>query len=105
MYGHRRNAIGYGQAIESFDNQLKILIDELKDDDLLMVTADHGNDPTYKGTDHTREQVPLVIYSKQFKDHKQLNEENTFGIIGATICDIFDVKYNGIGKSILSKLK
>ena len=75
MYGHRRNAIGYGQAIESFDNQLKILIDELKDDDLLMVTADHGNDPTYKGTDHTREQVPLVIYSKQFKDHKQLNEE------------------------------
>lgn len=105
MYGHRRNAIGYGQAIESFDNQLKILIDELKDDDLLMVTADHGNDPTYKGTDHTREQVPLVIYSKQFKDHKQLNEENTFGIIGATICDNFDVKYNGIGKSILSKLK
>ena len=105
MYGHRRNSIGYGQAIESFDNQLKILIDELKDDDLLMVTADHGNDPTYKGTDHTREQVPLVIYSKQFKDHKQLNEENTFGIIGATICDNFDVKYNGIGKSILSKLK
>ena len=105
MYGHRRNAIGYAQAIESFDNQLKILIDELKDDDLLMVTADHGNDPTYKGTDHTREQVPLVIYSKQFKDHKQLNEENTFGIIGATICDNFDVKYNGIGKSILSKLK
>ena len=105
MYGHRRNAIGYGQAIESFDNQLKILIDELKDDDLLMVTADHGNDPTYKGTDHTREQVPLVIYSKQFKDHKQLNEENTFGIIGATICDNFDVKYNGIGKSILSELK
>lgn len=105
MYGHRRNAIGYGQAIESFDNQLKILIDELKDDDLLMVTADHGNDPTYKGTDHTREQVPLVIYSKQFNDHEQLNEENTFGIIGATICDNFDVKYNGIGESILSKLK
>lgn len=105
MYGHRRNALGYGQAIESFDNQLKILIDELKDDDLLMVTADHGNDPTYKGTDHTREQVPLVIYSKQFNDHKQLNEENTFGIIGATICDNFDVKYNGIGESILTKLK
>ena len=105
VYGHRRNPEGYGQAIVDFDKQLEELMKYLNHDDLLMITADHGNDPTYKGTDHTREQVPLVIYSKQFKDHKQLNEENTFGIIGATICDNFDVKYNGIGKSILSKLK
>ena len=105
MYGHRRNAIGYGQAIESFDNQLKILIDELKDDDLLMVTADHGNDPTYRGTDHTREQVPLIIYSKQFNEMKVLNDGDSFGIIGSTICDNFNVKYNGIGSSILELLK
>ena len=70
-----------------------------------MVTADHGNDPTYAGTDHTREQVPLVIYSKQFKDMKELSEADSFGVIGSTICDNFNVKYDGIGSSILQLLK
>lgn len=105
VYGHRRNAQGYGEAIESFDKQLQLLINELNEDDLLMVTADHGNDPTYAGTDHTREQVPLVIYSKQFKDMKELSEADSFGVIGSTICDNFNVKYDGIGSSILQLLK
>ena len=103
--GHRRNAAGYGKAIEEFDVQLGELINELKNDDLLMVTADHGNDPTYRGTDHTREQVPLIIYSKQFNEMKVLNDGDSFGIIGSTICDNFNVKYNGIGSSILELLK
>ena len=105
VYGHRRNAAGYGKAIEEFDVQLGKLINELKNDDLLMVTADHGNDPTYRGTDHTREQVPLIIYSKQFNEMKVLNDGDSFGIIGSTICDNFNVKYNGIGSSILELLK
>lgn len=105
VYGHRRNAAGYGKAIEEFDVQLGELINELKNDDLLMVTADHGNDPTYRGTDHTREQVPLIIYSKQFNEMKVLNDGDSFGIIGSTICDNFNVKYNGIGSSILELLK
>ena len=95
VYGHRRNAAGYGKAIEEFDVQLGEL----------MVTADHGNDPTYRGTDHTREQVPLIIYSKQFNEMKVLNDGDSFGIIGSTICDNFNVKYNGIGSSILELLK
>ena len=105
VYGHRRNAAGYGKAIEEFDVQLGELINELKNDDLLMVTADHGNDPTYRGTDHTREQVPLIIYSKQFNEMKVLNDGDSFGIIGSTICYNFNVKYNGIGSSILELLK
>lgn len=105
VFGHRRNAIGYGHAIEEFDSQLGKLIAELKEDDLLMITADHGNDPTYKGTDHTREQVPLIIYSKKIRYPSVLAEGNTFGIIGATICDNFAIKYKGIGESILKDLK
>ena len=105
VYGHRRNAIGYGQAIEEFDSQLEKLISQLNEDDLLMITADHGNDPTYKGTDHTREQVPLIIYSKKFKHPSVLNEGDTFGIIAATICDNFRIEYKGIGESILKQLK
>ena len=105
MYGHRRDPIGYGKAIEQFDYQLNELINNLNEDDLLMITADHGNDPTYKGTDHTREQVPLIIYSKAFKKMKQLAESDSFGIIGATINEIYDTEYNGIGESILDKLK
>jgi len=103
MYGHRRNAIGYGQAIESFDNQLKILIDELKDDDLLMVTADHGNDPTFRGTDHTRENTPVIFYSKKLNNPSRLPILKTFSDIGATIADNFSVQAPN-GESVLDKL-
>ena len=104
-YGHRRNAIGYGEAIEEFDKQLTELMKKLNEEDILMITADHGNDPTFRGSDHTREQVPLLIYSPSFHDSKILEEQSTFGVIGATISDNFKIEYNGIGKSILKDLK
>lgn len=106
-YGHRRNPIGYGKAIEDFDKKLKILLDTIKDDDLVMITADHGNDPTHTGTDHTREHVPLLCYSKSIFDGRQLNERNTFADIGATILENFGLKKasNMIGEPIEELLK
>lgn len=91
-YGHRRNVIGYGKAIETFDKELKDLINNLKDDDLLMITADHGNDPTWAGTDHTREKVPLIIYSKSITNGQKLDDRDSFGDIGATILENFNLK-------------
>lgn len=101
-YGHRRNPIGYGKCLEEFDDKLGELIKELHEDDLLMVTADHGNDPTHTGTDHTREKVPLLVYSKSFKDGKYLDERETFADIGATILKNFNLPKapNQIGKPI-----
>ena len=88
-FGHRRNVEGYGKAIEQFDIELKELIANLKDNDLLMITADHGNDPTWKGTDHTRENVPLIIYSKSITNGKNLNNRFSFADIGDTILTNF----------------
>lgn len=90
-YGHRRNPLGYGKAIEDFDTQLNELLTKLKDDDLLMITADHGNDPTWTGTDHTREKVPLIMYSKRFQNGKYLEERDSFADIGATILKNFNL--------------
>ena len=106
-YGHRRNPIGYGKAIEDFDKKLKILLDTIKDDDLVMITADHGNDPTHTGSDHTREHVPLLCYSKSIVDGRQLSERNTFADIGATILENFGLKKasNMIGEPIEELLK
>lgn len=105
LFGHRRNTKGYGLAIEQFDKQLSDLLSYIKDDDLLMITADHGNDPTYKGTDHTRENVPLIIFSKMFKNPKHLGKIKSYAVIGATIADNFNIDNPGIGESILSLLK
>lgn len=101
-YGHRRNAIGYGKAIETFDKELGELISCLRDNDLLMITADHGNDPTWAGTDHTRERVPLIIYSKSINDGKCIDDRDSFGDIGSTILKNFDLseKEGMIGKPI-----
>jgi phosphopentomutase len=105
-YGHRRNPLGYGKCLEEFDGKLGELISVLKDDDLLMVTADHGNDPTYTGTDHTREKVPLLVYSKSFEHGRYLDERNTFADIGGTILKNFSLKKsaNQIGEPILELL-
>ena len=107
LWGHRRNPVGYAQEIERFDKKLGELLPLLGEDDLLILTADHGNDPTYTGTDHTREQVPLVIYSKGFEGSGELPETNTFAVIGATIADYFGVKMpeGTIGTSIREELK
>lgn len=104
-YGHRRDIKGYAEAIKEFDNYLPIIQKNLKDDDLLIIVADHGNDPSYKGTDHTRENIPVLIYSKIFKDSKHLKELDCFSDIGATIADNFNVKLPDVGKSFLHKLK
>lgn len=104
IYGHRRDPIGYGKAIKEFDMQLEELMKYLRPDDLLMISSDHGNDPTFKGTDHTREQVPLIIYSKELIKPKQLPEMDSFAVIGATIADNFEVGLPEIGNSILDKI-
>ena len=91
-YGHRRNVEGYGRCIEAFDKRLQELIDNSKEDDLIFVTADHGNDPTWKGTDHTRERVPLIMYSKSFKNGRLLEPRNSFADIGATILKNFSIE-------------
>ena len=106
LWGHRRNVKGYAQEIEKFDVKLGELLKVLKEDDLVILTADHGNDPTYKGTDHTREKVPFIAYSKSMKQGGKLPEQDTFAIIGATIADNFEIKMpeNTIGVSILDSI-
>lgn len=106
LWGHRRNPEGYGQELERFDVKLGELLPKLKDDDLLLITADHGNDPTYKGTDHTKEMVPLLAYSPSMTGDGRLKDHDTFAVIGATIADNFKVPMpeGTIGTSILKEL-
>lgn len=106
LWGHRRDVEGYGREIEKFDKNLGVLLKELKEDDLLILTADHGNDPTYSGTDHTREYVPFVAYAKGMESGGELEPEETFAVIGATVADNFEVAMpqGTIGRSILHKL-
>ena len=103
-YGHRRNPIGYANALKELDNNIPSILDNLRFDDLIILTADHGNDPTYKGTDHTRENIPVLIYSKKFSENGYITELETFSDIGATISDNFNVKIP-YGKSFLKNLK
>lgn len=106
LWGHRRNPIGYGQEIERFDKKLGELLEVMRNDDLLIITADHGNDPTYTGTDHTREKVPFLAYSPSMKQGKPIEEQDTFAVIGATIAKNFNVPMpeGTIGHSILEEL-
>ena len=90
-YGHRRDPIGYGECIERFDKRVKELLPHLKDDDLLIITADHGNDPTWTGTDHTREKIPLIMYSQSISGGTLLEERHSFADIGATILKNFGI--------------
>ncbi len=104
LFGHRRNPIGYGQALEEFDVRMSEVLDQLTENDLLIITADHGNDPIHPGTDHTREYVPLLLYSKRFSVGHELPIRQTFADIGATVADNFDIKMPSYGKSMLSEL-
>ena len=106
LWGHRRNPQGYAEEIEKFDVNLGKLLPLLKDDDLLIITADHGNDPTYTGTDHTREKVPFLAYSPSMNGNGELPETDTFAVIGATVADNFGVKMpeGTIGESLMKKL-
>ena len=107
LWGHRRNVEGYGREIEKFDEKLGVLLKCLAQDDLLILTADHGNDPTYKGTDHTREYVPFLAYSKRMKSGGPLPEAETFAVTGATVAENFgvDMPEGTIGYSVLSRLQ
>ncbi len=107
LWGHRRDPQGYAQEIEKFDVNLGKLLDILKEADLLIITADHGNDPTYTGTDHTREKVPFLAYSPSMQNGGELQEKETFAVIGATIAENFGVAMpeETIGESLLDVLK
>ncbi len=106
LWGHRRNPEGYGRELERFDEKLGELLPLLGEDDLLILTADHGNDPIYTGTDHTREQVPFIAYSPSMEGGKDLGSADTFAVIGATVADNFGVKMpeGTIGTSVLNEL-
>lgn len=105
LYGHRRDPIGYGKALEEYDARLPEVFEKMKDDDLLIITADHGNDPIHHGTDHTREYVPLLIYSKRFKEGKELPLRKTFADIGATVAENFQVTMPKYGTSFLKDIQ
>lgn len=107
LWGHRRNPAGYAQEIEKFDVNLGVLLETLRAEDLLILTADHGNDPTYTGTDHTREKVPFLAYSPSMPGGQELPEADTFAVIGATVAENFGVQMpeGTIGTSVLEVLK
>lgn len=106
LWGHRRDPLGYGRELEKFDEKLGILLSKLKERDLLIVTADHGNDPTHRGTDHTKEMVPFLAYSPSMNQSVHLPDQDTFAVIGATIAENFGVKMpeGTIGTSLLDVL-
>ncbi|NOZ12208.1 MAG: phosphopentomutase [Acidobacteria bacterium] len=106
LYGHRRNVQGYGDALEAFDRELeKFMNHYLRNDDLLMLTADHGCDPSYRGTDHTREKVPLLMYSPGLKAHGILPERSCFTDIAATVLENFGISHTLPGNSFLGELR
>ncbi len=104
LYGHRRDPEGYGQALEEFDARIPELLAAMGSDDLLIITADHGNDPTHTGTDHTREYVPLLVYQKAIQP-VNLGIRQTFADVGATIAENFGVMKPQIGQSFLPEIK
>ena len=105
LYGHLRDLEGYAKAIEELDVEIPMILNKLEVDDLLIITADHGNDPTFKGNDHTRENVPLILYSRSFKNPRRLEIQENMAVIGATIADNFEITPPEIGTSILEELE
>ena len=104
LYGHRRDALGYAKCVEEFDVKLNSLLEHLSEEDLLIITADHGNDPIHKGTDHTRENVLLLAYNKTLNKGQNLGVRKTFADVSATIADNFNVEKTEIGVSFLNEL-
>lgn len=103
-YGHRRNPVGYGRAIEEFDGRIPEILEAMNDDDVLMICSDHGNDPVHSGTDHTREYIPFVMYGSHIRN-VNLGTGSTFADIGATVCDILGVCGTGLGASVFDRVK
>ena len=103
-YGHRRDVEGYKNALEEFDARIPEILENMKDDDILIINSDHGNDPTYKGTDHTREYIPILIYGKNVVNGYNLGTRNSFADIGATVADILNVDSPKNGKSFKNEI-
>jgi phosphopentomutase len=105
-YGHRNDAPGYAKALETFDAELAGVLDAMRDDDLLLITADHGCDPTDVSTDHTREYVPLLVAGKRIVSQRKLGTRNTFADLGATVCEHLGINTSGLpGRSVIAELK
>jgi len=104
MFGHRRDVEGYAEALRYFDKRLPEIISVLDDDDVLIITADHGNDPTFKGTDHTREMIPILIYGNKIKKGADIGVRNTFADIGSSICSLLDLSPTQYGNSFSSEI-
>ena len=104
-YGHRRNATGYAKALEEFDERIPEILGAMNEDDVVFFTADHGNDPTYKGTDHTREYVPLIVYGKSIRPNVDMGTRKSFADMAASIADMLGVEYGGSGESFYSIIK
>ena len=104
-FGHNRDVEGYKNALEELDVEIPIILNKLEIDDLLIITADHGNDPTFEGNDHTRENVPVIFYSLSFNKPHMLSPLSSFGSIGATIADNFDLQKTELGISVLEELE
>lgn len=104
LYGHRNNIEGYAKALEYFDSKLPIIIENIKDTDMLIITADHGNDPSTPSTDHSREYIPIVIYGKQIKQNVNIGTRKTYADIGATILDILQMPKLGVGESFKNEM-
>ena len=100
VYGHRNNRKGYAEAATTFDRQLGTFMERMRDDDILMITADHGCDPGFPGTDHTREHTPFLVYGKSIREDVNLGTRESFADIAATILDIFNVENNTDGTSM-----
>lgn len=103
-WGHRNDVVGYANGLKEFDNRLNEIIENLKSEDILIITADHGCDPTFKGTDHTREYVPMLVYGEKIKENINLKTRDSFSDIGQTICEYFNVESLKIGKSFLNEV-
>lgn len=104
LYGHRNDVLGFYNALKEFDSYLPEIINSMSEDDILFITADHGNDPTYPGTDHTRELVPILVYGKKSKKNVDLGLRETFADLAKTICDFYQIQNNLQGKSFLDKI-
>ena len=104
LYGHRNDPSGYGKALEEFDNRLQEIYSKMTDEDILIITADHGCDPTTSSTDHSREHIPVIVYGKHVKPGVNIGTRETFADIGKTILDFFNVKNELVGKSFLNEI-
>ena len=104
LYGHRNNPKGYAAALEAFDNRLPDILSEMKDSDVLIITADHGNDPTTPGTDHSRERVPILISGYHVRKNVNLGTRSSFADLAATIGDLLGVKWDKSGNSFIDEI-